>query len=438
MQWNVFSATANSGGQNTYDYEALAHESFKNPLVITQCDPLQANLKSSDWFCANVLWPLLHGLAVPELDLTALHLHWEDLQDTTRHLVNSALASPSDGILINDFQLAPAARILSESGFNGPIAFFLHTPWPTATNADEISVLLMTKLASEIANADIVYFQTSSHLANFKALMVSQLGAEATDDGIKLVSELGIARTLLKVQPVSVDPIRLNEMPFEVDPDLDPSDLLFVHVARSDPSKNTLNTIKAFASFVKSQTYVSRQIFLDLHIVPSRQEWGIYQVLLAEILHTVQQLNLELAPIQEQAIRLHTSNNYASALGSLRRFDVLLAPSHADGMNLVIKEASALNTKSGFVVATHKVGAMSELAQHCLLAANGSEHAILAAIQEGFQLPDQVRTRMAVARSEAVRSNDSAKWATGVVEAIRDLHDSKLLATSSRPVAPRL
>jgi trehalose-6-phosphate synthase len=174
-----------------------------------------------------------------------------------------------------------------------------------------------------------------------------------------------------------------------------------------------------------------------LHIVPSRQEWGIYQGLLTEILQTAEHLNRELAPLQDQAIRIHTSNNYAAALGSLRRFDVLLAPSIADGMNLVIKEGCALNTRSGLVVATRDVGAMSELAQFCVVAANASEQAILTAIHEGFQISTQGRVQMALARREAVRVNDSAKWADGVMKSIFESRNNKLQATVNLPVAPR-
>jgi trehalose-6-phosphate synthase len=272
--------------------------------------------------------------------------------------------------------------------------------------------------------ADFINFQTPADLKSFVAFVAENFQVRITSGEVTSISSENYSAQLL-VNPVSVDATSLAQLPHKSPSDLRDEDLLFVHIARSDPAKNTLGVITAVTQLLTDRSPNSRRICIDLYIVPSRQEFLAYQELLTQIQTQVADFNSGFVSDYQDPIRLHIGNDYARALGALRRFDFLLAPSWADGMNLVIKEAAVLNTRNGVIVATPKVGAMATLGAYCIIADSPHPAHLLEAIELAMTLPENQRQQMSSEINSFVKSNNLNSWAFKILQPIIELAESR-------------
>jgi trehalose 6-phosphate synthase len=155
--------------------------------------------------------------------------------------------------------------------------------------------------------------------------------------------------------------------------------------------------------------------------VPSRQQWPEYQELLSEIVKFVEVGNSNLSSLNYVPIRLHIGNDYQRASQALARYDYLIVCSVADGLNLVAKEGAILNNRNGAIVSTKKVGAMAELGDFCIIAADATEIGITEALLGAQSLNAESRRQMSVELKRHIQHFDSSNWAQNVVANFRVL-----------------
>ena len=109
-------------------------------------------------------------------------------------------------------------------------------------------------------------------------------------------------------------------------------------------------------------------------------------------------------------IDLRIYENFPEAVARYKHFDLLIVNSLFDGMNLVAKEAPAVNTRDGVVMLSENTGAHEELGD-CALSVNPFD------IQEQADTmyraltmdPEERRIRAARLR-EIVRERDPGVW----------------------------
>ena len=422
VNWVVLNRCETGVAGKSYDYREFSNSKHPYELVISQAQIDSSS--TSDWFCANYLWQLMHDLALPNIESAQLSKFLTDLTQENQKILETALNITNNAYFINDFHLAPSVKLLREYDSSFPISFFLHTPWPKNQQQDSVANETLRYLASGMLCADFINFQTPADLKSFVAFVAENFQVRITyGEVISLSSETYSAQ--LRVNPVSVDATALAQLPHKSPSYLQEEDLLFVHIARSDPAKNTLGVITAVMHLLKNRSLVSRRIFLDLYIVPSRQDFLAYQELLCEIQTRVADFNSGFVSDYQDPIRLHVGNDYARALGALRRFDVLLAPSWADGMNLVIKEAAVLNVRNGVIVATPKVGAMATLGSSCIIAHSPHPARLIKAIELAMKLPENRRQQMLSEVNSLVKLHNLNSWAFEILQPIIELAESK-------------
>lgn len=366
----------------------------------------------------------MHDLTLPQIESSQLATYLTDLTQENQKILETALNTTSNAYFINDFHLAPAIKLLREYDSSVPISFFLHTPWPKNHQQDSVANETLRYLASGMLCADFINFQTPADLKTFVAFVAENFPVRITDGAVISISADTCSVQLL-VNSVSVDATALAQLPHKSSSDLQEEDLLFVHIARSDPAKNTLGAIAAVIQLLTDRSPDSRRIFLDLYIVPSRQDFLAYQELLTQIQTQVADFNSGFVSDYQDPIRLHVGNDYARALGALRRFDVLLAPSWADGMNLIIKEAAVLNARNGVIVATPKVGAMATLGSSCIIANSPHPTCLLKAIELAMKLPENRRQQMLSEINLLVKFNNLNFWGFKILQPIVELAETK-------------
>jgi trehalose-6-phosphate synthase len=407
IAWTTLATQSQIGLPKKYSFAKLSRNTYQHDISIhlTEVDALELN--QSDWFCTHYIWPLLHDLPIPEFDAVELNLYLESIRSICQAVASNCADFSNDGYLVNDFQLSQVPSVLREFEPQKPITFFLHTPWPKTKLNSNFAIEILQFLATGMLGADVIEFQTQKDLQAFETFVSDYLPAQLID-------------AELKVNPVSVNVQDLRHQSTTAGQiDFHDDDVSYVHIARSDPIKNTLATIRAFTEIARLNESQARK-FLDLLIVPSRQQWPQYQELLAEIADCVEVCNAQLSSLGYTPIRMHVGNDYDLAIQALTRYDYLIVCSVADGLNLVVKEGAILNTRNGVIISTATVGAMAELGNFCVLT-DADDVSIVKALEVAEKLDSNKREEMSVQLKEQIKEFDASHWAQSVIASLKVL-----------------
>ena len=404
IDWTALTTQSQVGLPRYYSFSEISNQVHQHDINIFLAEVDSKELDLSDWFCAHDIWPLLHGLPIPELADAELSHRLNTVRSTSQALAAESIDVDNHGYLVNDFQLSQVPVALRELEPSKQISFFLHTPWPKSVPSSNIATKILEFLASGMLAADVIQFQTQKDLRAFENFVITHLPLELED-------------VKLEVNPVSVNVQQLNLQPLNTEDllNLREDEISYVHIARSDPIKSTLASINAFTELARDFKDSAPRSYLDLYIVPSRQQWPMYQVLLSEIVKTVEQCNSKLSSLNYAPIRLHIGNDYQRAGQALTRYDYLIACSVADGLNLVVKEGAILNDRNGVIVSTMQVGAMAELGNFCIVAKEATEIGIIESLREAQNLSSESRRNMSAELKRHIQEFDSSFWAQSVV-----------------------
>ena len=404
IDWTALTAQSQVGLPRYYSFSEISNQVHQHDINIFLAEVDSKELDLSDWFCAHYIWPLLHGLPIPELADAELSHRLNTVRSTSQALAAESIDVDNHGYLVNDFQLSQVPVALRELEPSKQISFFLHTPWPKSVPSSNIATKILEFLASGMLAADVIQFQTQKDLRAFENFVITHLPLELED-------------VKLEVNPVSVNVQQLNLQSLNTEDllNLREDEISYVHIARSDPIKNTLASINGFTELARDFKDSAPRNYLDLYIVPSRQQWPMYQVLLSEIVQTVEQCNSKLSSLNYAPIRLHIGNDYQLASQALTRYDYLIACSVADGLNLVVKEGAILNDRNGAIVSTENVGAIAELGNFCIVAAEATEIGITESLREAQNLSSESRRNMSAELKRHIQEFDSSNWAQNAV-----------------------
>ena len=404
IDWTALTTQSQEGLPRYYSFSEISNQVHQHDINIFLAEVDSKELDLSDWFCAHYIWPLLHGLPIPEFADAELSHRLNTVRSTSQALAAESIDVDNHGYLVNDFQLSQVPVALRELEPSKQISFFLHTPWPKSVPSSNIATKILEFLASGMLAADVIQFQTQKDLRAFENFVITYLPLELED-------------VKLEVNPVSVNVQQLNLQSLNTEDllNLREDEISYVHIARSDPIKNTLASINGFTELARDFKDSAPRSYLDLYIVPSRQQWPMYQVLLSEIVKTVEQCNSKLSSLNYAPIRLHIGNDYQRASQALTRYDYLIACSVADGLNLVVKEGAILNDRNGAIVSTENVGAMAELGNFCILAGEATATAITDALIAARNLSTESRRKMSFELKQQIQDFDSSFWAQSVV-----------------------
>ena len=403
IDWTTFTTQSQLGLPKHYSYSKISSQAFQNNINIFLTEVDSRDLNQSDWFCTHFIWPLLHDLSIPEFDPVELDLNFESIKSICQAIANKCVDVTNDGYLVNDFQLSQVPIALKDLEPQKPVSFFLHTPWPKTKPSSNFALKILKFLATGMTAADFIEFQTQKDLQAFESFVREHLPTAEID-------------AKLRVNPVSVNVQNLQGQSrnFSRPLDLAESDISYVHIARSDPIKNTLVAIKSFTALAHNFKHSQPRKFLDLFIVPSRQQWPEYQDLLADIIKGVASGNSQLSSLGYTPIRLHIGNDYSQASLALTRYDYLIVCSVADGLNLVVKEGAILNNRNGVIVSTSEVGAMAELGNFCVVAVDAMESGVTKALVAAAKLDNETRKNMSMGLKNQIQEFDASYWAQSV------------------------
>ena len=136
---------------------------------------------------------------------------------------------------------------------------------------------------------------------------------------------------------------------------------LIIRVDRADLSKNVLRGFTAFDTFLTQHPEFREQVTFIAHLQPSRQDVPEYAEYRERIEALVAVVNHRHGTTDWMPIDLRIYENFADAVARYKHYDLLMVNAIFDGMNLVAKEAPAVNTRDGVLMLSENTGSHQEL-----------------------------------------------------------------------------
>lgn len=355
------------GWPGTYVPEA-AHDEVRAELARHGSEPVfiaQGDIEGfHQSFSNQTLWPLFHN----RVNRTRFDVGgWESYRAVNEAFADAiaAAVSPSDVIWVHDYQLTLVPAMLRRRGMANPIGFCLHIPFPsteTYRNLPEREPVLEGMLG-----ADLIGFHTHEYATNFRAAAVRVLGADLTQDGIRL----GGRRTRVAALPIGIDPDEITRMRESREARQELASLqttyagrkIIVGVDRFDYTKGIVEKLRAFELLLETQPRWRQRVVLIQVAAPSRMTVSEYQQLKREVDELVGRINGRYGSSSFMpVVYVNQSVSRERLTGLYRAADVALITPVRDGMNLVALEyVAARAERGGTLILSEFTGAA-----HCL------------------------------------------------------------------------
>jgi trehalose 6-phosphate synthase len=369
-------------------------------------------------FANEGLWPLCHIAFVRP---TFRESDWRQYQIINQRFADAAVqeARTEDPIiLVQDYHLALAPRMIREKLPKATIVTFWHIPWP---NSETFGVCPWKDLIVEgLLGSTILGFHTQFHCNNFletvDRFLESRIDREASS------VSLGGHETLVRPYPISIawPPAALiGQRPVEQCRErvrerhgLDPDARIAVGIERFDYTKGILDRMQAVDCLLEAHPEWRGKFVLIQAAAPSRSKLPSYGRLQDEAMALAEQINARHGQGGYKPVHLLIRHHEPQEVFELfRAADLCVVSSLHDGMNLVAKEfVAARDDEQGVLVLSSFAGASRELSQALIVNPyNPAETA--QAFDQALQMPQlEQRERMRLMR-EQVRARNVYRWA---------------------------
>lgn len=324
-----------------------------------------------------LLWFVHHQLGAPTGAPTsgrALSTVWDQgyaaVNERFADAVVAALGAAPDALVVfHDYHLYLAPALVRRRVPEAALAHVVHVPWLPAESWSGLPAGVRREIHEGVLANDLVVFQTERWRVNFLRCCAAFTAARVDESAgsVRLAGRQALARA----RAVSVDPAELAALAASPPVETEAAALrgsrpekLILRVDRADPAKNIVRGFAAYALLLARHPELLGRVGMLALLHPSRQAVRDYAEYEAAIRSHAEALNARFARGSWQPLRLRIEDNVAAALAAYREYDVLLANSVYDGMNLVVKEGPLLNERSGVVVLSENAGAFEELAAH--------------------------------------------------------------------------
>ena len=277
---------------------------------------------------------------------------------------------------------------------------------------------------------DIIGFHTHAYCINFLRCCDELLEAEVDYERGRV--RHGGGETLARAYPLSIDAERLRpgrgsrpRWPTAEREVLERRrKYLIIRVDRADLSKNVLRGFTAFDTFLTQHPEFREEVTFIAHLQPSRQDVPEYAEYLERIEALVAVVNHRHGTTDWMPIDLKIYENFHDAVARYKHFDLLMVNSLFDGMNLVAKEAPAVNTRDGVLMLSENTGSHEELAD-CALSVNPFDIQEQAdAIYRALTMDPEEKRLRAQRLKEIIYSRNPGDWVDEQLADIAELREA--------------
>jgi trehalose 6-phosphate synthase len=353
------------------DYEVLlvesdpdAYDAFYNVIA----NPIL-------WFIQHYLWDLSNAPDIRREEMSAWRDGYRVVNDDLADAVLRQIEDDSDPlVMLHDYHLYTAPAAIRGARPDAFLHHFVHIPWSQPDSWRILPGEWREEIYRGLLANDIIGFHTSASCRNFLACCSELLELEVDYDECT-VSHAG-RETWVRAYPLAIDAERLRDAAasdavadYEREVLARRRDHLILRVDRADLSKNVLRGFTAFDVFLEQHPEFRESVTFVAHLQPSRQDVPQYQEYLERIEALVAVINHRHGTTDWMPIDLRIYDNFYEAVARYKHYDLLVVNPIFDGMNLVAKEAPAVNTRDGVVLLSENTGAHEELGD-CTITVN--------------------------------------------------------------------
>ncbi len=327
------------------------------------------------WFIQHYLWDLSNAPDIRQEELDA----WDYGYQTVNRDIADAVLRQVEGvehplIMLHDYHLYSVPGIIRRERPDAFLHHFVHIPWAQPDTWRVLPGRIRAALFQSMLGNDIIGFHTNGYGRNFLRCCDELFGLPVDFQRGAVMHDRG--ETLVRAYPLSIDANRLQRAAeseevaqAELEVVARRREHLIIRVDRADLSKNILRGFTAFDTFLTQHPEFRERVTFIAHLQPSRQDVPEYAEYLERIEALVAVVNHRHGTTDWMPIDLRIYENFHDAVARYKHFDLLMVNALFDGMNLVAKEAPAVNTRNGVLMLSENTGSHQELAS-CALSVN--------------------------------------------------------------------
>ena len=324
------------------------------------------------WFIQHYLWDLSNAPDIRKEEITAWYEGYEVVNEDLANCVVEQIRDREDPlVMLHDYHLYTAPAKIRAARPDVLLHHFVHIPW---TQPDSWRVLpnsILRAIYDGLLANDIVGFHTHSYGTNFLACCQRLMGYDVDYENLHVDHPGG--RTIVRAYPLSIDADRLeraasSEQVAEKEKEVlaRRREHLILRVDRADLSKNVLRGFTAFDTFLTDHPEFREKVTFVAHLQPSRQDVPEYAEYLERIEALVAVVNHRHGTTDWMPIDLRVYDDFYEAVARYKHCDLLMVNAIFDGMNLVAKEAPAINVRDGVLMLSENTGSHEELKDFAL------------------------------------------------------------------------
>ena len=403
------------------DYDVLmvesaadAYDSFYNVIA----NPIL-------WFIQHYLWDLSNAPDIRREEIDAWDRGYTVVnQDIAEVVVRTIADQDAPLVLFHDYHLYTCPAVVRAQRPDAFLQHFVHIPWSQPDSWRILPVRMREAIYRGLLANDIIGFHTTAYCRNFLHCCRELMELEVDHERGAVLHEG--RETWVRAYPLGIDAKRLERaaesdevLAYESELLRRRRDCLIIRVDRADLSKNVLRGFTAFDTFLQQHPEFRERVTFIAHLQPSRQDVPEYAEYLERIEALVAVVNHRHGTTDWMPIDLRIYENFPEAVARYKQFDLLMVNSIFDGMNLVAKEAPAVNTRDGVVMLSENTGSHEELGD-CTLTVNPFDIQEQAdTIFRALTMEAEERRLRAARLREIVRERDPGVWISEQLEDIR-------------------
>jgi trehalose 6-phosphate synthase len=324
------------------------------------------------WFIQHYLWDLSNAPDIRQQELDAWDYGYQAVnRDIADAVLDEVEGQEEPLVMLHDYHLYTAPRMIRDVRPDAFLHHFVHIPWSQPDSWRILPTRIRDAIFHGMLANDIIGFHTHAYCINFLRCCDELLEADVDYTTCEVRHAGG--RTLARAYPLGIDAQRLERA--AASPEVAEAERevlerrrkhLIIRVDRADLSKNVLRGFTAFDTFLTQHPEFREEVTFIAHLQPSRQDVPEYAEYLERIEALVAVVNHRHGTTDWMPIDLKIYENFYDAVARYKHFDLLMVNSLFDGMNLVAKEAPAVNTRDGVLMLSENTGSHHELFDYVL------------------------------------------------------------------------
>jgi trehalose 6-phosphate synthase len=326
----------------------------------------------------STLWFVHHLLydppARPDFD-ARFRKEWASYESYNSSFAQALAEDAADGakVIVQDYHLSLAPRLLRELRPDVRIGHFSHTPWAPPEYFRMLPDDVATAVLEGILGADHAGFLTVRWAEAFLACCEERLGAKV--DRVDLTVEHGGRVTHIGVHGLGSDGEFLRTRAAQPDVEARVAALrervgdrkVILRVDRTELSKNIVRGLKAYRELLHNRPEWQGRVVHLAFAYPSRHDLPEYREYTAAVQRIAREIEDEFGTEEWRPLVLAVDDDFPRSLAAYRLADVLLVNPIRDGMNLVAKEVPVVSERGCALVLSREAGAYFDLGEDAIV-----------------------------------------------------------------------